>query len=171
MERSGQKLRELNAILEKGNKILIIEAIRSLRDAEPFEGAIALLVSFYDRNSDKSLLKTIEGFFNDIKYQSACNEIITEICKPWKADTISMLTASCWQSGLDYSGYLADLTGIFLKGDYATAIECMTVIEESVTRSSREEKEKIIRIVGDSPLAFTNEKALLTQELMAILER
>ena len=82
-----------------------------------------------------------------------------------------MLVSSCWQSGLDYSDYVTDMARIFLEGDYATAIECMTVIEESVKNSSRERKDEIIRILEDSYPANTNEKFALTRELITILER
>ncbi len=51
MKRSDKKLKELSAILKKNNSAAIIEAIKSLREEEPFEGAIALLVSFYDMSS------------------------------------------------------------------------------------------------------------------------
>jgi hypothetical protein len=82
-----------------------------------------------------------------------------------------MLVASCWQSGLDYSDYLVDMAKIFLKGDFATSIECMTVIEESVQNSSRERKDEIINILMESSLSYINEKAPLTLELITILER
>ncbi|MCK7536379.1 MAG: hypothetical protein MZV63_38065 [Marinilabiliales bacterium] len=59
-------------------------------------------------------------------------EIIAEIQKAMESTTQSaMLVSSCWQSGLDYSDYSADFAKVFLKGDYATSIECITVIEES----------------------------------------
>ena len=77
---------------------------------------------------------------NDLKDQTACEEVIKEIRKQWKADTISMLVSSCWQSGLNYSDYSLDLAKVFLKGDYVTAIECLTVIEESVHELSRPKK-------------------------------
>ena len=48
-----------------------------------------------------------------IKDQSVSSEIITEIRKPFKQATISMLVASCWQSGLDYSEYSADMVDSF----------------------------------------------------------
>ena len=51
-----------------------------------------------------------------------------------------MLVSSCWQSGLNYSEYSTDLAEVFLKGDYVTAIECLTVIEESVNELSKAEK-------------------------------
>jgi hypothetical protein len=171
VKKSDKKINELSAILKKSNSAAIMQAIKSLRDEEPFEGAIALLVSFYNQSNDKSLMKTIEEFFNDIKDKSVRPEIIAEIRKPWKPDTISMLVASCWQSGLDYADYLPDMARAFLKADYATAIECMTVIEESIQKSTRTRKDEIITLIMESPLAFMNEKNVLVHELIAILER
>jgi hypothetical protein len=116
-------------------------------------------------------MKLIEDFFNDIKDHSVRPEIIAEIRKPWNSRTISMLVSSCWQSGLDYSDYLDDIASIYLKSDYPTAIECMTVISESVNNCTRARKDKIIRIVRESPLSFTHEKLTLTEELISILEK
>lgn len=171
MIKSEKRLKELSSIFRKGDKTAISESIRALREEESFEGAIGLLASFYDGSEEKMIRKTIEEFFNDIKDQSARIEVIAEIRKPLKANTISMLVASCWQSGLDYSDYLTDMARTFLKGDYATSIECMTVIEESVLNCTRERKDEIIKIIEDSPLAGVNEKSALTLELISILER
>jgi hypothetical protein len=169
--RAGKKLMELSAILSKRNKVQVSEAIKMLREEEPYEGVIGLLASFYNETEEESIQKTIEEFFNDLKDQSVRTEVITEIRRPWKSNTISMLVASCWQSGLDYSDYLVDMAKIFLKGDFATSIECMTVIEESVQNSSRERKDEIINILMESSLSYINEKAPLTLELITILER
>lgn len=169
--KSEKRLKELSVILGRNNKTAVSAAIKSLREDEPFEGAVGLLASFYDRSEDRIILQTIEGFFNDIKDQSARIEVIAEIRKPWKANTISMLVASCWQSGLDYSGYLTDMARTFLKGDYATAIECITVIEGSVLNISRERKDEIIKLIEDSPLSGVKDKSALTLELISILER
>jgi hypothetical protein len=169
--KSEKRFKELAETLKRGNSLFIAEAIKSLREKEPFEGAIGLLVEYYDNASDISGLRIIEDFLNDIKYLSARGEMVAEMLKPWKANTISMLVSSCWQSGLDYSEYLAEIAKIFLEGDYATAVECMTVMEDSVKNSSRGKKDEIIRIIEESPLSFTNEKNALTQELISILER
>jgi hypothetical protein len=115
--------------------------------------------------------KTIEEFLIDVKDKSVRPEIINEIRKPWKANTISMLVASCWQSGLDYSEYLKDMATIFLEGDYPTSIECMTVIEESVPHCSRNNKDAVIRYIEGSYLSGTNEKYSLTLELISILKK
>jgi hypothetical protein len=171
MIRSEKKYKEFAAILDKDNNILISEAIGLLRDEQSFEGAIGLLTSLYNKTDDFQLRKVIEGFMNDLKDQSASLEIINEIRKPWKDDTISMLVSSCWQSGLNYSDYALDLARVFLKGDYVTAVECLTVIEESVHELSKERKDEIIRIIEESPAAGVNEKTALTLELISILGR
>lgn len=169
MIRSEKKLSNLTSLLHKENKILAVQAIGLLREDQPFEGAIGLLTSCYDKTDDFSLRKTIEEFMNDLKDQSACIEVINEIRKPWKADTISMLVSSCWQSGLNYSEFSRDLAEVFLKGDYVTAIECLTVIEESAPELSRKTKEEIIKTIKDSPASELSEKISLAGELISIL--
>jgi predicted DNA-binding protein len=171
MIRSEEKLAKLYALLNKDNNILITQAIKLLREELPFEGAIGLLTAYYDKTDDSSVRNTIEGFMNDLKDQSACVEVINEIKKQWKADTISMLVSSCWESGLNYSEFSRDLTDVFLKGDYITAIECLTVIEESVDELTRQTRDDLIKIIEDAPISPVPEKRPLALELISILNR
>ncbi|NLA49574.1 MAG: hypothetical protein GX876_08950, partial [Bacteroidales bacterium] len=64
-----------------------------------------------------------------------------------------------------------DIVRVFLKGDYTTAIECMTLIEESLRYNTREDKDEAIRTVEKSSEAFRHEKNALSQELISILAR
>jgi len=171
MIRSEKKLKGFAEILKKDNTLLIVEAIELLRLEKPYEGVVGLLTAFYDQSDEFTVRKTISGFLNDLKDQSACEEMIKEIRKKWKADTISMLVSSCWQSGLNYSQYSLDLAKIFLRGDYITAIECLTVIEESVHELSEVRKDEIIKMLAESPVSKITEKRELTLELISILER
>lgn len=168
--RSEKKLKELSALFSTKNGIQISNAIRSLREELPFEGAIALLASHYDESNDKQVLSTIEDFFNDIKDLEARSAVIEEIRKPRKPATTSMLVASCWQSGLDYSDYLKDIANVFLTGDYPTSIECMTVISESAPTCTREARDEILKMIEESKAAMTHEKFSLTLELKTILK-
>jgi len=171
MIKSDKKVNELSELLKKDNKIAITEAIETLRQEIPFHGAIALLTSLYNRSNDNEIRKSVADFMNDIKDQAACEEVINEIRKDWKSDTISMLVSSCWQSGLNYSEYSLDLAHVFLKGDYVTAIECLTVIEDTVEDISKERKAEVIKLIEDNPLPRVNEKSTLMLELISILER
>jgi hypothetical protein len=170
MIRSEKKIKKLSEILNKDNNNAITEAIELLRHEKPFGGVIGLLTAFYDKTDDFLIRKTIAGFMNDLKDQTVCEEVIKEIRKQLKADTISMLVSSCWQSGLNYSDYSLDLAKLFLKVDYVTAIECLTVVEESVNELSRVRKDEIIKILEASPVSLINEKKSLTLELISILE-
>lgn len=171
MIKSEKKVKGLIEILNLDNNIVITEAIELLRQEKPFEEAIGLLTAYYDKTNDMPVRKSIAGFMNDLKDQSACIEVIEEIRKDWKPDTISMLISSCWQSGLNYADFSMDLAKVFLKGDYVTAIECLTVIEESVQELSKEKRNEVIKLIEENPFPRTDEKSTLTLELISILER
>lgn len=171
MIKSDKKFNELSQLLNKDNKSAIAGAIETLRQEIPFQGAIGLLTALYNRTDDNEIKKTISDFMNDLKDQTASEEVISEIRKEWKSDTISMLVLSCWQSGLNYSEYSLDLAKVFLKGDYITAIECLTVIEETVEDLSKEKRAEVIKLIEDNPIPRVNEKSTLVLELISILER
>jgi hypothetical protein len=171
MIRSEAKLKKLNSIFNDKNNKLITEAIELLRNEQPFEGAIGLLVALYDRTEEDDIRRAIENFMNDLKDQSAAPEVISEIRRGWRPQTTRMLVSSCWQSGLNYSSYSSDLTEVFLTGDYVTAFECMTVIEEFIDEVSRNKKDEIIRKIQKSSLTPEKEKTALTLELISILRR
>jgi hypothetical protein len=171
MIRSEKKLRDLQSILKSNNNIVISEAIGFLREALPFEGAIGLLTKLYDQTEEAAIKKSIEGFMNDIKDQEVSTEVIDELKKDWKVETLNMLISSCWQSGLDYSGYTPEFARAFLKGNYITAFECLTVIEESLPDLSRKKKDEILSVFEKDPIPASNEKNILIQELIAILKK
>jgi hypothetical protein len=108
---------------------------------------------------------------NDLKEQSVCKEVIAEIKKQWKSDTISMLISSCWQSRLNYSEFSLDLANIFLTSDYITAVECLTTIEESVHELSLKKKQEVIQLIENNPFTQSDEKNTLILELISILNR
>ena len=171
MIKSDRKIRELSALLSQNNNMAISAGIELLRDEEPFEGAVGLLVSYYDSTEDPQVRKTIENFLNDLKDQSVSSEVMGEIKKPWGHETITMLISSCWQSGLDYSVYCNDLVDIFLASDYMIALECLTVIEESAGNIGRDERDGIIAVIKDFTGIRGSEKQKLTDELIAVLDQ
>jgi hypothetical protein len=171
MIKSDAKLKKLTTVFNNNNRNHITEAIDILRDEEPFEGAIGFLTSIYDGTVEKEIHKAVENFMNDIKDLSAIPEVIEEIRRGWKPETTRMLVSSCWQSGLDYSSYSSDFAETFVKGDYITAIECFTVIEEFAHELTRKKKDEIIKSLEMSKFHNTNEKNALTHELISFLQK
>lgn len=171
MNSPQNKRKELEHILSKGNFVKINEAIKKLRDASPFSGAIGLLSSHYESTGNQQIKELIAGFLNDLKDQSLCGEVVDEIKKEFTWPTRSMLIASCWQSGLNYSGYMGDFAEMFIRGDYATALECFTVIESSSGHLSKADKNSLIRLLKDNASKVSGEKTALAMELLYFLEQ
>lgn len=171
MIKSEKKFKNLDSLLRNDNDTQVAQAIEVLREEEPFEGAVGLLTSYYDNHDGTPVKKLIEEFLYDLKDQSLSKEVMDEIRKDWKPGTKTMLISSCWQSGLDYSEYTRDLVEIFLVSEYETAIECFTVIEESIPLLSRAEKNEILKLVDDHPVPGENAKKALTIELISLLGR
>jgi len=169
MIKSEKRLKELETVLNENNDETSVKAISSLREEESFEGAVSLLAELYNRSGNRLIIKTIESFFNDLKDSSVRPEIIEEIRKKRSNETTRMLLSSCWQSGLDYSSWVVDLTDIFLKSDYLLGIECMTIIEYSIENISKATREKMIKMIEEGIKSPVGEKSPLALELVNIL--
>ncbi len=170
MLESGKKLKEFEKKLNSGNKKVITDAIFSLRDADPFKGAIGLLANHFDSSADLSVKQLIHNFLNDLKEPGARIEIVAEIKKTFKQETICMLVSSCWQSGLDYSEYAVDFAYVFIDGDYLTALECFTVIEESAGTIPAPVKKEIRKLLQSSKESSDKDKIVLTDALIVALK-
>jgi hypothetical protein len=164
------KRKELEHILNGENFVKIAESIKVLRDETPFSGAIGLLVEFYSKTDNSSVRRQITEFLNDLKDQSSCEEVIYELKRELKPETLRMLVSSCWQSGLNYSAYSPVFADLFLAGDYLTAIECFTVIESSVEKLTRPEKDSLIIKIREGSSGNIGEKRALAMELISVLE-
>lgn len=169
MIKSEKRIKELVVILDNQDDAKIALAIAELRDSEPFEGAVKPLAGCYDRSSSQSIRKAIEEFMNDLKDPELRSEIVAEIRKDHKPATTRMLVSSCWQSGMDYSPFLNDFAETFLNSDYATAIECFTVIEEALPSTEKAEKENIISLLKNNPFPESDSRNMLSMQLISVL--
>jgi len=171
MIKSDKKLAELSKILLNGKYNEINARISILRTEEPFEGAIRLLARFYDESGDDGLKLIISAFFNDMKERSCQSEVIEALTSVTNPGSKAMLASSCWQSGLDYSGYAVALAGAFIAGDYLTSLECFTVLDTcSVSLNDRDRAEIIFHLQNEK-VKFDPLKLKLAEELIAVLKR
>jgi hypothetical protein len=166
---SEKKLQELAVRLNDKNNNITVAAIDSLRTEAPFSGAIQLLANLYDTSEVIVIKDHIRRIMNDLKESSARSEVIAEITGSHQPETLAMLVSSCWQSGLDYSEWASDLTLVFCRADYPTALECFTVIEESAQSLPAQKKKDLISILRENEDKKHNEKSVLLHELISIL--
>jgi hypothetical protein len=147
MIKSDKKLKNLALLLEKDDPLLISQAIELLREEDPFEGAVALLASYYDTTGSPVAMRAIESFMNDIRDKSVQDELMAEIRKERNPRTTAMLVSAGWQSGMDYSAYAYEIAGLFLRSELVTAVECFTLLEGIIPELDENQKTGILGLL------------------------
>jgi hypothetical protein len=169
MIKSDKKVSELTKSLNNPDVLIVAAAIDFLRDAEPFEGAIGLLVNHYDVCNDLNIKLLIAGFLNDLKDTNVKKEIIDSIRNTKNDDTRSMIITSCWQSGIDYSDRIDDFIDFFMTNNFDIAFECLTVIEQSVENIDQKKKKEIVGKIKKKISKQPSEKTALINELINLM--
>ena len=122
-------------------------------------------------NSGKEVIeKELIRFLADIKNPVAKKFLIKGLKDPELSRARGYIVSVCWQSGMDYSQELDLFVSLFLHGDYMTALECFTVIEESVMDMKREDIASLREQVVGGLKKVSEEKKLLANELVRLLE-
>lgn len=169
MKEDKKKYSELAVNLKNKNTSTVLATISDLRRQQPFAGAVNLLVSLYNTTQHDDIKSSIRSFMNDIKEKGLREEVVDELKKNHKDETLEMLASSCWQSGLDYSAYAIAFAGLFAAGSYQIALECFTVLEESMNKLSRDTREEVIEIVRENMHNYSKEKSILMFDLINML--
>lgn len=170
MIKSEKKLAELQKVLKTGNPADIQETITSLRNKEPFEGAVQVLASFYEKTQDDSTRLVISEFFNDLKERSSAGEVIKALLATHDNETAVMLAASCWESGIDYSEHADALIEVFKRGDYRTSLECFTVLETCSFSIPEKNRIRIVALLEKEIKKLEKDMQQLTAELISVLK-
>jgi len=170
MEKKDTRIKKLRQTMESLDRISIIDLISSMRKEKPFYGLLSLLAEIHAETQDEGIMAEIETFFNDLKDQSVAGEVIGIIDHTSNNSTRNALLASCWQSGIDYSGFIEYFVSWAIAGEYPATLECFTIIEQSAfsipPTIRHSEAERIISVME----SVSSDKALLMSEIIKILQ-
>ena len=134
------------AKLKSGNEKTILAAIEEIRVHGNNEIIPALLSLILDNPSDL-LVQSIIKVLNDLKDPLAV-PIIAEALNLFRGNKyLSLLVASCWQNGLDFSEYLILFFDLALTEEMEVAIEAYSEIEENIHNLSIAEKRKLAEFI------------------------
>jgi hypothetical protein len=78
---------------------------------------------------DEQINKEIWQFLNDLSDSSAAHEVIACLKDDAYSDLHSLLLHAMWNSKLNYGDFLSTIVAKAIKGDFMTALECLTIIE------------------------------------------
>lgn len=87
------------------------------------------LVSLLNSDPGPEIEKEILFILNNLKAKDAVTEIINSILNPEYISIRKKLITCCWQNGLDFKNHLPLFADLIIEGDWETAFEAFTVIE------------------------------------------
>ncbi len=155
--------------IESSDPERIIATLDEIRNSGSIK-ILPVLFSLVHKKTDPGVRNEILQLLSEIKSQDAVPLIALSLDSNDFGDYLPAFVAACWQSGLDFSKYLRVFAGLFIQGDYKTALEAFTVIEESIPNASGNDIMDCIRFLRDAECMVTDEKLPLFRELRKVVE-
>jgi hypothetical protein len=146
-----------------------LKAIRELRSQGSIH-YIPELLKLLNMTKSETIEKELVRFLSDVKDTSAIPFILDGLRDRDLAGARGNIVSACWQSGMDFSRDVELFIRLFLEGDYRTALESFTVIEESVIKLSREKLEHALNLILGEMDRVNEEKKPLARELVKLLQ-
>lgn len=168
-EDNNKKLRLQIASLRSSNKSAILGTLKELRS----EGDVSVLPELFNLmliQEDEEILDEIASLLNDLKDKEAAEVLAEAIANPEYEKIQTSLVAACWQNGLSYGKHLTTFVNVVVSGDYSTAIEAFTVIEEAVGDIKPEERTALVRSLKSKVKQVDEQKKALFVELVKVIE-
>lgn len=170
MEKKDPRLKKLEKDISLLNTDGMVRLIGSLRNEYAFSGVIGIMAELYTATSETIIRAEIEKFFNDLKDQDLAVEVLSAIEESANEDIRNALLSSCWQSRIDYSDYIDYFIDYAISGSYINALDCLTVVEQSVPSVPEETRKRGIKRISAAMASMEDEKKVLLREIISILE-
>ncbi|MCD6201454.1 MAG: hypothetical protein J7K46_06590 [Bacteroidales bacterium] len=110
---------------------VVLSVIKEIR----YSGNPALIpavMKLYSQTDSPTITDAVVALIRDMKSQPSVAPLIPALQDISDQDKKQRMVAACWQSGLDFSAHIQVFLQIFLEGDYMTALEAFTVIENAL---------------------------------------
>jgi hypothetical protein len=154
--------------LESSNPADIMIAIKEISNHGNIK-MLPYLFNLLQPHTHEAIRKSILLLVSEIKTQAAASVIVDALEHCRLGDDFTAVVAACWQSGLDFSAHIPSFIRIFIEGDYQTAVEAFSVIEEAIFNADPGIKEKSIRLLRNSEKKINQEKQPLFVELKKVI--
>ena len=154
--------------LESNNPAAVMIAIREIRQ----HGSIRILPYLFrlmKPSTHEAIRESILMLIGELKTREAVPVIVSNLEKTDRGGDFTRLVAACWQSGLDFSSQIPFFIRIFVDGDYQTAVEAFTVIEESIMNADNAIQKSCVQLLEKSEKQVSEDKYLLYKELMKVV--
>jgi hypothetical protein len=169
MEKQSSIEREWNKALESLDPDQAITALYEIRNSGSIK-ILPVLFQMIRKETPLIIQSEILNLLSEIKSPDAVPVIASSLEKMDFGEQLPGFLAACWQSGLDFSGYLPVFAKLFIESDYLTSLEAFTVLEESFPNATDETRDDCIRYLKQSEKLVSDEKLALHRELIKVIE-
>ncbi|MCK5134891.1 MAG: hypothetical protein KAR19_03825 [Bacteroidales bacterium] len=154
--------------LRSGNRSTIIATLKEVRST----GNASILTELFDLLldlEDEQVIGEITSLLNDLKDKDAAAILAEAIGNPEYVKLSTILVAACWQNRLSYGKYIDTFVEVAITGEYTTAIEAFSVIEEAAGDLEQDQRERLGIIIKSRLHEVDNQKKLLLKELIKVI--
>lgn len=148
---------------------MVIPVLNHLRQSVHASDYLQEIFNLLSKTNDSNTRRELSMFLCDIKDPAAVPKIITALNDERYRPVWSIITASCWQSGLDYTDYLDTFIRLLLKEDYMIALEAFSVIEQSFHLLEEKKMKHYRQKLIEGLKGVDKEKAPLVSEMIKIM--
>lgn len=127
---SEKKKKELMAQLASSDDAVVIKALNAL-EGEGDATFIPLMINLLETGSDQVVAIIVE-MLSSLKDSSAAKEIIEVLREEENPAVKQLVLSTIWNTNIDYSEYLPDFVLWACEGDYLVALDCLTIIENTI---------------------------------------
>jgi len=168
MNKSNKLEQQWQENLQSSNRETVATTLLEIKNAG-HTGMLPHVLEELRVASENSVKKLILQYISEIKSPEAIPHIIKCLQSKDYDNVHNQLVAACWQSGLDFSGHLPVFARLFAVSDYFTAVEAFTVIEESLTNATDEQRIECIQSLNRYKDSISEDKTPLYLELIKIV--
>lgn len=169
MEKRDKYYKDIEVRLQANETNEVLETLKDIRQTG-HAYILPLIFNLVNTNPNQQIHEEVFQMLGQLKEKDCVKYLVDEIKSGKSKKNITRILATCWQSGLDYSQYLNVFAEQFVSGDYVTAIEAFTVIEEWIHNASEEHIEECIILLKEQVSNISAEKKPLYVELVKLFE-
>lgn len=155
--------------LSSDNEHIILDTLAQIRKNGK-ASIIPLVIDLLDKKISEKVSKETIMLLGHLKDKEAVSFIVSGLKSAKTKEYRTELIMTCWQSGLDYSKYIESFVDAFIFGDFQTAIESFSVIEEWIHNSPEEQVTSSRKLLIDNLKDVTAEKKAFYLELIKLVE-
>jgi hypothetical protein len=169
MNFSEQEEQYINNLLSSDQQI-IIETLEEIK----YSGSSKLLpflIELLHVTNNEIVKSQVYKILSELKHSDSVPIIMEAILNEKYIPEQEMLIRTCWENGLDFTHYISVFVELVVQGNYMTAFEAFTVIENLEGCISDDEAEKMLSILENGLSGALKERKVLIQDLIHFIPK